>query len=627
VVPSVPPALAAVVAKAMAREPGNRYQSAADMAEDLTRAWQDCRPGSQSSVDGVTNVPTSGNVEPLSHPARRLSIFAAVLASVALLATAFAAVCEKVKAPPPDSSQFVAVVPFVNESGDPDAAGEGAGFAEAITATLEGLSSVSLLSRPAAQYLPSSGDARKDVRGSGVTRLVTGKVGGPPTAREYTVRIERAGGKVVSTRTYRAGSKGMSAIQSNAVRDIVAGLGVALTTADADRLKQGPPCRPETYRDIARGRALLEREDLGGNPGLAETTFRGAAASDPSCAMAYAGLADACWARYRAEHAAALASAASDAIAKACELDPVNPTIRLSLARVYANTGRPKQAEETVRQVIGRRPTDDEPHRLLSDILDDQDRTEEASAEFERATALRPNNVINYLVRGIRHYNTGRYEEALASFQRVLKIQPDNEWATINTIAAHAMIGNFQQAIDVYEASPVKNATMRSNLGSIYVALNRCAEAAAVTREAVEMAPRDDVKRRNLGDAYACLGRPSEAAREYREAVAITRELLRVNKADTRALARRALYEAKCGLKAEALEHVDEALRLSPNDKEVLYKAAAVHSLLKQPTEAVERLRQALEKGYSRTQARLDRDLNPIRQLPDVQQMLGAAGR
>jgi hypothetical protein len=55
----------------------------------------------------------------------------------------------------------------------------------------------------------------------------------------------------------------------------------------------------------------------------------------------------------------------------------------------------------------------------------------------------------------------------------------------------------------------------------------------------------------------------------------------------------------------------------------VLYKCAAVHSLLKQPTEAVERLRQALDKGYSRTQARADHDLDPIRQQPGVREMLG----
>ena len=184
-----------------------------------------------------------------------------------------------------------------------------------------------------------------------------------------------------------------------------------------------------------------------------------------------------------------MSGAASDAIAKAVELDPDSPTIRMSLAGVFASTGRHELAETAVREVIRRRPRDDAPYRLLARILDEQKRGEEATAALATATALRPTNVINDLVRGMRQYNATHFEEALASFEAVLKRQPDNEWGRINAIAAHAKMGNFQQAIDVYESAPVKNATMRSNVGAIYFALNRCAEAAELMREAVDMAP------------------------------------------------------------------------------------------------------------------------------------------
>ncbi len=622
-VPSVPGPLAAVVSKAMAKDPADRYQSAAEMRGDLRRAEQECAADIEPVVEVVPATSPGAGAPIVRTRTSWVSIAAAVVAAAALIVTVYMAVKpSRGAAPPATSSQFVAVLPFTNSSGDPAASLEAAGFTEAIVATLEGLSSVSVLSRPDAQWLPSAGDNRKAVVGSGVTRLVTGTIAGPPSARVFTISIEDTEGKVVAAKRY-SGGQGIAPIQSAAVRDIATGLRVALTRADALRLERGPACRPETYREIARGRSLLDREDVGGNPLLAEEAFRKAAAGDASCALAYAGVADASWARYRAAPAAPLADAARDAITKACQLDSENPTIMLALARVYRNTGRAKLAEETVREVIKRRPVDDEPHRLLSDILDDQNRTEEAAAECAQAVALRPNNVINHLVLGIRHYLGGRYQEALASFQHVLEMQPDNEWATINTIASHAKLGNFQQAIDVYQASPVKNATMRSNLGSIYFSLNRCAEALDIMKDAVEMAPRDDVKRRNLGDVYGCLGKPSDAAREYREALAITQEMLKVNKADPAVLARRALYEAKCGLKAEALQHAEEAVRLSPDDNEVLYKAAVVHSLFKQPTRAIERLGQALEKGYSRVLARADVDLDPIKPLPGVNEMLG----
>jgi eukaryotic-like serine/threonine-protein kinase len=623
VVPSVPRALAAVVAKAMARDPADRYQSAEAMAADLQRAEQDCRPGSQPEVERVEVPPASVGARPASTGAPRVAVVAVVLAAVALFATVFIAIRIRDRPAPVVSSQFVAIVPFGSPAGDQAAAAAAAGFTEAIVSTLEGLSSVTVLSRPDARWLPVSGDARKGLLGSGATALVTGRVSGPPDARELVVGVEDASGKILATRRLNGGPDQMASSQGAAIRGIVKGLGVTLTGADQQRMQRAPACRPETYTAIASGRALLDREDVTGNPALAETTFRRAADGDPSCALAYAGLSDACWARYGAEHVPAMSDAASDAIAKAVQLDPDSPTIRMSLARVFRNTGRFELAENAIREVIRRRRRDDAPYRLLADILDRQNRTEEATAAMATAAALRPDNVINALVRGMRQYDAARYDEALVSFEDVLKRQPDNEWGRINTIAAHAQLGNFQQAIDVYESSPVKNATMRSNVGGIYLALNRCAEAAEIMREAVEMAPLEDVKRRNLGDAYACLGRQAEARQQYQEAAALTRRLLKVNKADARVQARLALYEAKCGQKDEALQRIDEILEAKPNDGEVLYKAAAVYSLLNRPTQAVERLRQAFENGYSRALARADWDLAPIRPLPGVAEMLG----
>jgi eukaryotic-like serine/threonine-protein kinase len=622
VVPSVPPAFSAIVAKAMARDPADRYQSAEAMAEDLQRAEQDCGPGSQPVVQRVEAPPPGVGPPPASTGAPRVAVVAVVLAAVALFASVFIAIRLSDQPPALASSRFVAIVPFGSPAGDRAAAEDAAGFTEAIVSTLEGLSSVTVLSRPDAQWLPLSRDARKGLLGSGVNALVTGSVSGPPGARELVVGVEDAAGKVLATRRLRGEPDQMAASQGAAIRDIVTGLGVTLTGADHQRIEKAPACRPETYTAIASGRALLDREDVSGNPALAETTFRRAADRDPSCALAYAGLSDACWARYGAEHAPAMSDAASDAIARAVQLDPDSPTIRMSLARVFRNTGRLELAENAIVEVIRRRPKDDAPYRLLADILDRQNRTEEAAAAIATAAALRPDNVINALVRGMRQYDATRYAEALVSFEDVLKKQPDNEWGRINTIAAHAQLGNFQQAIDVYESSPVKNATMRSNVGGIYLALNRCAEAAEIMREAVEMAPLEDVKRRNLGDAYACLGRQAEAMQQYREAAALTRRLLKVNKAEARVQARLALYEAKCGRKDEALQQIGEVLKANPNDGEVLYKAAAVYSLLNRPTEAVQRLRQALENGYSRVLARADWDLVPIRQLPGVAGML-----
>ena len=113
-----------------------------------------------------------------------------------------------------------------------------------------------------------------------------------------------------------------------------------------------------------------------------------------------------------------------------------------------------------------------------------------------------------------------------------------------------------------------------------------------------------------------------EAEVEYRTAVSLTAEQLKVDDKDATVLARHAVFDAKLGDSAEALQHIRRAVELSPDDNAVLYKRAVVHALLRQRAEAVEWLRKAIEKGYSRSQASQDLDLESIRKLPQVEALL-----
>ena len=87
---------------------------------------------------------------------------------------------------------------------------------------------------------------------------------------------------------------------------------------------------------------------------------------------------------------------------------------------------------------------------------------------------------------------------------------------------------------------------------------------------------------------------------------------------DATALAYHAVFHAKLGNAAQALQHIRRAVELTPDDNTVLYKRAVVHALLTQRDEAVEWLLKALENGYSRARASGDPDIESIRKLPQV---------
>ena len=142
----MPPRLDAIVAKAMARDPAERYQSAAEMGEELRQAAHDSRPESRDNAGAGSGPPIEDIGQDVCGPhppdcharggARRRD--PAVSAYVAWQGPggtrAFV------------TSQSVAVLPFASDGGDPAAAPEATGYTEAVIAALEGLSAVSVAS-------------------------------------------------------------------------------------------------------------------------------------------------------------------------------------------------------------------------------------------------------------------------------------------------------------------------------------------------------------------------------------------------------------------------------------------------------------------------------------------------
>jgi len=257
-------------------------------------------------------------------------------------------------------------------------------------------------------------------------------------------------------------------------------------------------------------------------------------------------------------------------------------------------------------------------------ILTRQGRAEEARIELLQAIKLRETNVLNYIVLGNFYAEAGRYPEATQAFTQALKIQPDNTWAISNLALTYYYSGRRQDAIAVYERLRSPDATDLSNLSALYLEEGRYQEAAALLKRAVALDPGSWVKHGNLGDTYRRLGLVTEAADEYRQAADLSQRQLEVNDRDTETLARHAVYDAKLGRSAKALRHARRASELAPESAMVLYKGAVVHSLLGRRGAAVEWLRRAIEKGYSRSAARDDVDLESIKKAPEVAALLKA---
>ena len=104
----------------------------------------------------------------------------------------------------------------------------------------------------------------------------------------------------------------------------------------------------------------------------------------------------------------------------------------------------------------------------------------------------------------------------------------------------------------------------------------RYREAAQGYREATRREPNNPVGLRNLGDAYRKIGRDDDARAAYEQGLAVTDRMLAVNAHNAQTLQTRGILLAKLGRADEAVAAVDEAVRLAPNDADVLYERAVV---------------------------------------------------
>ncbi len=405
-IPDIPPAVDAIVARAMAKDLAERYRSIGEMAEDLRQAELECRPGSQSGSGRTTPLPADVGGQASASRTRTLAVGAAGLAGVALMVTIYAAFWRPAGAVPPAESQLVAVLPFTIEGGSASEAPEADGYTQAVVAALEGLSAVSVLSNrgDALQYVPASGDLRRQAVARGVTLIISGSVTVSGDARHVSVKVERTDGGVVSSKRYSGAAGGVSTLQARAVQDIVRALNVVLTPADRERLRQVPACRQETYAALAAGHAALDQPDVIANLQSAEATFRKAATADPSCALGHAALADASVALYSQTKDIAWMAHAEREIQEAVRLDPDSPAVKASLADYYMRRGQNDHAATVIREVITQRPFDDEAHRILADVYDAEGRVEQALAELQIAIDRRPRNALNFIVLGNLQY-------------------------------------------------------------------------------------------------------------------------------------------------------------------------------------------------------------------------------
>ena len=141
--------------------------------------------------------------------------------------------------------------------------------------------------------------------------------------------------------------------------------------------------------------------------------------------------------------------------------------------------------------------------------------------------------------------------------------------------------------------------------------------------KAVGLEPNNAFFRTNLADAYRWSDQKDKAPKAYGEAIQVANKALEVNPQDAFALGYLATCYAKTGETKRALDYIQQARRIEPDDNDLMYREAVVYASGAAEQRCHQEPGQRSQHGYSIGEVRNDAELAELRKTPRVRSHVG----
>jgi adenylate cyclase len=356
--------------------------------------------------------------------------------------------------PPPvsaDPRPSVAVLPFVDLSGDSEQEYFAEGIAEDVIVDLAKLSGLTVIDRQSAfRYKNRSRPLHEIARELGVRFVLDGTVRRVGTRVRITAQlIEARSGRHLWAERYDRQLADVFAVQDDITRRIVEELDVVLTSGEQARFLRRATRNVEAYDAILRGQPGLHALNLEGSAS-ARVWFKRAAELDPTCAAAhafigYTYLNDLTMGppASRAESFMRLQAASE----RALELDPEDTVANALGAWVHLVRRDHAAALAAAEHAVALAPGAAAVQTVLAMMLNMNGRPQEALVAAERATRLCPiESAVNLRARGVALRLLGRYPEAVLVFEQARRGEPHSTLPLLGLAITHALAGNLDEA-------------------------------------------------------------------------------------------------------------------------------------------------------------------------------------
>jgi len=383
----------------------------------------------------------------------------------------------------------IAVLPLVNESGNPGDEYFSDGLSEELIAALGQIRDLKVIGRSSSFRFKDRKEEPKTIGEKlGVSTLLDGTVRKQgDRVRIVAELVNAADGIQLWTRTFDRELKDIFALQEEIARAVAESLKVTLLGSQDRPTQRGTPSNVEAHNAYLQGHFHFQRRNLE-DYRKAVGYFDQAIQLDPDYALAYAerseawtfigdltGQREPAWSKARsdAEKAVAIAPALAEARAalgwirffvdwkfteglselkRAKELSPSNPTANDLLARVIVYLGRLDEAERQARQAVELDPLSVIAQGNLARILLYAGKLDEADAAARKAAELQPASASSHRWQVVVAVLRGDGETAL----REAQLEPDEGYRRFELALAQQVRGD-RQAADAALADLIAN--------------------------------------------------------------------------------------------------------------------------------------------------------------------------
>ena len=420
---------------------------------------------------------------------------------------------------PTKQIESIAVMPFVNESGNADVEYLSDGMTETLIGSLSKLPNLNVKpSSSVFRYKGKKTDALTIGRELNVHAVLNGRI--VQRGDELTLSLELVDVQkdaVLWSERYVRKQSELVSLQSEIAKDVSSRLKTRLTGAEEEKIAKSYTADAEAYRDYLQGRYYWNKRD-GVNLRKAIEQFEAATDKDSKYALAYVGLADsyAVFPWWNDDFPVDSLSRARQFAKRAIELDDSLGEAHASLAYVNLYSWNWAESEREFLRAIELSPDYANAHKWYYEYLIAQGRVDEATKKLKKAYELEPLSVIvNYNL--ANHYCEDKLDpqSSIEFAKRVVDLDPNFPGAPNLMACVYLQQGRNADALaEAKKAVELTNGKIRgmvSYLGVAYAKNGQTANAMAIIKELEDAYAKEKTVGVQIAEVYAALGNKDKA--------------------------------------------------------------------------------------------------------------------